>query len=371
MKTAHKSIMLIVFVSLAVMLTIPAAVVLGSGNVILDDQFTEQTLSSDWAISPGRGNYSLTDNPGYLRYIIDAMHTNRDGNSGYAKSLWLVRPFSGDEWLLKTAITYNMRPGSPTNNRNMHFYIRTPGADWVQMAYMGRSAGACDNNPYSNSLFLYAGSNGMAAFLPGSSPGNCIYPLPSDRWYFEIERNKDYVTVKASNDTDDSTFEYERQYTFAPGVLGNDQVIEFNGDGWYGSNNPPGYADFDFIKVVPTKIPVTIDIKPGSDPSCFNNNSNGVIPVAILGSADFDVSTIDTGTVQLEGLAVAAKGKSNKLLAAYEDVNGDGYMDLVVKIQDVDGTFAKGSGFATLKGNLYAEYGGTYIEGTGDICVTQ
>jgi hypothetical protein len=115
-------------------------------------------------------------------------------------------------------------------------------------------------------------------------------------------------------------------------------------------------------------IVVSIDIKPGSDPSCFNNDGHGVIPVAILGSADFDVTRVDPGTVQLEGLAVSAKGKSNKLLAAYEDVNGDGYPDLVIKIEDVDGTFTQGSGTATLNGNLYD---GTPIQGTGDICITQ
>jgi hypothetical protein len=106
----------------------------------------------------------------------------------------------------------------------------------------------------------------------------------------------------------------------------------------------------------------------GSDPSCFNNDGNGVIPVAILGSADFDVPQIDAGTVQLEGLAVAARGKANKLLAAYEDVNTDDFTDLVIKIEDVDGTFTQGSGTATLTGNLLD---GTPILGTGDICITQ
>jgi hypothetical protein len=91
-----------------------------------------------------------------------------------------------------------------------------------------------------------------------------------------------------------------------------------------------------------------------------------VIPVAILGSADFDVTQINAETVQLEGLPVAARGKAN--LAAYEDVNADGFTDLVVKIEDVDGTFTQGSGTATLTGNLL---GGTPILGTGDICITQ
>jgi len=90
-------------------------------------------------------------------------------------------------------------------------------------------------------------------------------------------------------------------------------------------------------------IEVDIDIKPGSYPNYFNNDGHGVIPVAILGEANFSVRDIDPGTVELEGLAVKAVGKSNKLLAHYEDVNTDGYEDLVVQIEDMDGVFNEGT----------------------------
>jgi hypothetical protein len=215
--------------------------------VIFDDQFEGPKLGSDWVISPGRGSYSLTDNAGYLRYIIDAAHTARVAGSGqnYAKSLWLVRPFSGNRWILKTAITYNMRPGLPTNNRNMHFIIRAPGDNGAALVRIDRSVGVNDSNPGSNSMSLSSGSNIETIYFP-NSPN----PLPADRWYFEIERNKDYVAIRASTGGDDSTFKYVREYTFPPGSFGNEQEIEIEGDGWNGSNNPPGYVDFDFIKVV-------------------------------------------------------------------------------------------------------------------------
>jgi hypothetical protein len=116
-------------------------------------------------------------------------------------------------------------------------------------------------------------------------------------------------------------------------------------------------------------LEVEIDIKPGSDPNCFNNDGHGVIPVAILGSADFDVTQVDAGTVKLEGLDVAARGKAEKLLAHVEDVNGDGFDDLVLNIEDTDGTFSSGSGTATLTGNLLTAFGGTPIQGTDAICV--
>jgi hypothetical protein len=125
-------------------------------------------------------------------------------------------------------------------------------------------------------------------------------------------------------------------------------------------------GEFDNIVVSLAAVEVDIDIKPGSDPNCFNNDGHGVIPVAILGAADFDVTQIDPSTVQLEGLAVGARGKSNKLMAHVEDINSDGFDDLVVQIEDVDGAFTSGSGVATLTGQLWD---GTAIEGSDEICV--
>jgi hypothetical protein len=48
---------------------------------------------------------------------------------------------------------------------------------------------------------------------------------------------------------------------------------------------------------------VPFDIKPQSCPNPLNVKSKGVLPVAILGRPDFDVSTIDPATVLLEGVA--------------------------------------------------------------------
>ena len=43
-------------------------------------------------------------------------------------------------------------------------------------------------------------------------------------------------------------------------------------------------------------IPVPVDIKPGSCPNPLNVKSRGILPAAILGSADFDIEQIDTAT---------------------------------------------------------------------------
>ncbi len=111
-------------------------------------------------------------------------------------------------------------------------------------------------------------------------------------------------------------------------------------------------------------VTVAIDIKPGSNPNCFNNDGKGVIPVAILGSASLDVTTIDPASVKLEGLAVKVVGKN--MLASIQNVNGDSYPDLVVQIQDVDAVFAPGSGIATLTASLFS---GGVIAGSDSICI--
>ena len=119
--------------------------------------------------------------------------------------------------------------------------------------------------------------------------------------------------------------------------------------------------------IYPTTLQtVQIDIKPGSDPNSFNNNGNGVIPVAILGSMDFDVMNIDPGTVELEGVGVRVVGKSNKLLAHNEDVNGDSHKDLVVQIEVSDHIFLGGCTMTTVSGKLID---GTPFEGQYTICI--
>jgi hypothetical protein len=112
-------------------------------------------------------------------------------------------------------------------------------------------------------------------------------------------------------------------------------------------------------------LKVGIDIKPGSFPSCFNNNDNGLIPVAIFGSQTFDVHDVDVATVRLESLPVATK-PNGRYMAAYEDWNSDGFMDLLVKFVDNQGVFDPADEFATLTGNLTD---GTPFYGVGDVCI--
>jgi N-acetylneuraminic acid mutarotase len=91
---------------------------------------------------------------------------------------------------------------------------------------------------------------------------------------------------------------------------------------------------------------VSIDIKPGDPTNTINLNSNGVIPVAILGSATFDPMTVDPTTVVLTaatengsgapgGAPVASRGRG-ALMTGQSDVNNDGYPDLILYFRTQD-----------------------------------
>lgn len=91
-------------------------------------------------------------------------------------------------------------------------------------------------------------------------------------------------------------------------------------------------------QTVTIRVPasVLIDIKPGSFPNSINlfTGNDGKLPVAILGSASFDVSDVDLASVRI-GNEVPSETPINlknngSFHAAYEDVNGDGFTDLVM-----------------------------------------
>jgi hypothetical protein len=86
-----------------------------------------------------------------------------------------------------------------------------------------------------------------------------------------------------------------------------------------------------FVAKIQFVTPVSIDIKPGSFPNSINLGSNGVVSVAILGSATFDASQIDPLTVTMADAKVKLKGKGTPM-ASLQDVNGDGFLDLVVQV---------------------------------------
>ncbi|MCH8921271.1 MAG: hypothetical protein IIA23_11300 [Chloroflexi bacterium] len=106
---------------------------------------------------------------------------------------------------------------------------------------------------------------------------------------------------------------------------------------------------------------IEIDIKPGSDRNPVKLKSKGVIPVAILGSDAFDVTTVDVTTLTFgpDG-ATPAHDLTDPVVYAdhLKDVNGDGFTDLVSHYRTQDTGIATGDTEACLTG-----------ETTGDVAI--
>jgi hypothetical protein len=111
--------------------------------------------------------------------------------------------------------------------------------------------------------------------------------------------------------------------------------------------------------VIPAPTPITIDIKPGSDPNPVNLSNKGVVLVAIMGSTDFDATQVDFSTVTF-GQAEASPVHDGHV----EDENGDGFVDMIFHFNTQDTGIVCGDSDATLTGETF---GGTQFKGTDTV----
>jgi hypothetical protein len=111
---------------------------------------------------------------------------------------------------------------------------------------------------------------------------------------------------------------------------------------------------------------IDIDIKPGSDSNCINLGSAGVILVAALSSATFDATQIDPASVTLAGASIKRVGKSDKFPANYEDVNGDGLLDLVCQVLTEELLIEPGESMASFEAETFDAIS---VRGEDSVCI--
>ncbi len=134
----------------------------------------------------------------------------------------------------------------------------------------------------------------------------------------------------------------------------------------------------DVAEGVYTEVP--IDIRPKTCPNPLSLKSKGVLPVAILGTKEFDVTRVDPDTIRLEGrvaplrwaLKDVARPNTKTAKEACSNCTRsgpDGYVDLTMdfSIPEIVGALGEISKGACrniiLQGQLKKEHGGTLIRG--------
>lgn len=159
----------------------------------------------------------------------------------------------------------------------------------------------------------------------------------------------------------------------------------WNYDAWGNDVLSTTWALLTLEKVVEVpRIPVYVDIKPGSWPNPFNKKAKGVFAVAICGTEDFEVTQIDPVSIMI--YHDDPESGVSPLRWTYEDaatpfvpdppeepdghdLEGDGYMDLVLHFDRKEVTpllcdYETGDYVELhITGNLLEEYGGTPVSG--------
>ncbi len=132
-----------------------------------------------------------------------------------------------------------------------------------------------------------------------------------------------------------------------------------------GSVSGVSTAKGNYIMAMKVELPVVqqinIEVRPGSNGlGTLNPKSKGKIPVALLGDAKFNPLTVDTST-----LTFGALGNENSLgncVSSGEDVNNDGYLDLICLFENQAAGFQYGDTEGTVKGKTK---NGRMFQGTG------
>jgi len=348
--------------------------------------------------------------PGSPITLQEFVEFSDDFESGLDHGVWFCEALGGVEWTYANegANGYAHSPAQLSYDRNNRMTdmltLRDDFADFVltwDMRFHTKSWHVdnrytyfrSDNEPNVSGYIVWVGveipTANPQAFLairkimPGTSEILALTPYAWELglWYsFKLEAFGNVFRVKAWEKGTPEPTEWNLEAndpanTFQSGRIGF-------GDYW-GS-----ITDADNVNVTLPLQTVDVDIKPGSCPNPLNvknvdanakSKKGGVLPVAIVGTANLDVHDIDLSTVRLAGVAA--------LRHEYDDVttpigNGgdcncttlgsDGYDDLTLKFDRMDtvsglGALADGDVVQlTLTGRLLD---GTLIEGSDCVLI--
>lgn len=277
---------------------------------------------------PGiRGRHSAIYDPATNRMTIFAGQHLISCCSPYVQSDY------NDVWVLANA---NGQAGAPT---------------WIQLAPVGvqpdvRSGHSAVYDSANNRMLVFGGWTWNQAKQTGDPLG--------DLWELSHANGlggaSAWTQIAASG-----TPPGPRAYHWAAFDASNQRMILVGGRN---DNEAPPTSNRVWVLVLVQAV--TIDVKPGSFPNSINPKSKGVIPVAVLTTETFDVSTLDPATVFFGPTGAEAAPEH----FALEDIDGDGDTDMVLHFRTQSTGIRCGDVSAALKGETF---GGQRIEGSDSI----
>lgn len=169
---------------------------------------------------------------------------------------------------------------------------------------------------------------------------------------FNAPLTDDYFVIETSFELSDSTCTIFNDTSF-PTTL---NLEDFDND-FFGLYSFKIVADFfyklhgsiDTFSMRPVPEPINIDIKPGTDLNPINPKGKGRIPVAILSTEEFYAPDM----VDRNSLTFGRRGEETSFAfcsGTPEDVNGDGFEDLVCYFNTQQAGFGGGDTEGILKG---------------------
>jgi hypothetical protein len=178
-----------------------------------------------------------------------------------------------------------------------------------------------DNTSYRYGLSILYGTGGQlegCVFEGFSAPWNRVCKVSSDSvisigdWHHfvvvfhalnNIQLFWDAVEYDGYYDGTGSSL----SYSTANGAIGKTSISQYAVDGALDDirvyNRALSEAEIQELYNETCQVSVEIDIKPCSCPNPLNMKSKGVLPVAVLGTDDCDVTGIDPASIRIEGIA--------------------------------------------------------------------
>jgi hypothetical protein len=183
--------------------------------------------------------------------------------------------------------------------------------------------------PYGWFIIRNLGESGYEVVAQGEMNGaiNDMDSTPDASYFAFGSDTGEFILLSRSDDAVDTVFAGNVRM-FIDAIEIGDNSLLVGGDG--------------FINLYSSRpeVAVDIDIKPGSCPNPLGVTSKGVMPVAILGSQEFDVNTIDLASIRLAHVA-PIRSSLDDVTTPAADANDcncitdgpDGYTDLTLKFR--------------------------------------